>query len=169
MPPSKYTPAMLAPLVRDSLSLAAVLRGLNLKQTGGSQAYIRRLIRDYGLDTSHFLGIRANHGSVHRGGPDKRTPVQILVVRDRPARPEDPHRLRRALCETGLPYQCAVCGLLAEWQGQPLQLQIDHLNGERCDNRAENLRFICPNCHSQTANFGAKNKRRPAQDPPLNP
>ncbi|MDQ2809114.1 MAG: HNH endonuclease [Chloroflexota bacterium] len=156
---TKYTPDILAPLVRDSVSLAGVLRKLDLKQTGGSQAYLRRLIRDYGLDTSHFLGVRANHGSVHRGGPDKRTAAQILVARDRLARVEDPRRLRRALCEIGRAYECAVCGLPPEWQGQPLPLQIDHLNGERWDNHAENLRFICPNCHSQTANFGAKNKR----------
>ncbi len=169
MPISKYTPDILAPLVRDSRSLAAVLRALNLKQTGGSQAYIRRLIRAYGLDTSHFLGIRANHGSTHRGGPDKRTPAQILVARDRLAQPVRPAQLRRALLEIGRDYCCAVCGLAAQWQGRPLDLQIDHLNGERWDNRAGNLRFICPNCHSQTANFGAKNKSPRGKDPPLVP
>ena len=155
---TKYTAGVLAPLVRDSVSFADVLRKLDLKQTGGSQAYLRRLIREYGLDTSHFLGVRANQGAAHRGGPDKRTAAQILVVRDRLAHPVKPAQLRRALLEIGREYHCAVCGLDAQWQGRPLNLQIDHMNGERWDNRAVNLRFICPNCHSQTANFGAKNK-----------
>jgi protein-arginine kinase activator protein McsA len=48
-----------------------------------------------------------------------------------------------------------------EWNGQPLRLQIDHINGNPVDNRQENLRFLCPNCHSQTINFGTKNVKRP--------
>jgi len=61
--------------------------------------------------------------------------------------------------------RCAVCGLAAQWSGMPLTLQLDHVNGIYDDNRFENLRWLCPNCHSQTATFAGKGKRRAATAP----
>lgn len=57
-----------------------------------------------------------------------------------------------------LEYKCALCGNIGEWQGQLLTLQIDHINGIRNDNRKENLRWLCPNCHSQTETFCGRNQ-----------
>jgi hypothetical protein len=66
-------------------------------------------------------------------------------------------KLRLALLESGVEHKCAVCGLPPYWNSKYLQLQIDHINGVGTDNRIENLRFICGNCHLQTENFGVKN------------
>lgn len=55
-------------------------------------------------------------------------------------------------------YVCSGCGLNNEWNNKVLCLQIDHINGIRNDNRLENLRFLCPNCHSQTETWCSKNK-----------
>lgn len=55
-----------------------------------------------------------------------------------------------------LDYKCNACGI-HEWNGQSLSLQLDHINGENNDHRLENLRFLCPNCHSQTPTFCGKN------------
>ena len=52
--------------------------------------------------------------------------------------------------------QCS-CGNKGEWQDKKLTLDIDHINGNHRDHRLENLRFICPNCHSQTPSFRNKN------------
>jgi len=60
------------------------------------------------------------------------------------------------LKEKLLPYQCS-CGNTGNWQGKELTLDIDHINGNHRDHRLENLRFICPNCHSQTFSFRNKN------------
>lgn len=57
-----------------------------------------------------------------------------------------------------LEYKCAICGNPGEWNGVSLTLQIDHINGIRNDNRIENLRWLCPNCHSQTDTYTGKNK-----------
>lgn len=56
-----------------------------------------------------------------------------------------------------LSHKCSVCGLEPEWNGQRLTLQIDHINGINTDHRIENLRFLCPNCHSQTPNYAGAN------------
>lgn len=55
---------------------------------------------------------------------------------------------------------CSVCGQLPEWNGKPLVLQLDHINGIFDDNRLENLRIICGHCHSQTDTFAGRNKKR---------
>lgn len=154
MPGRKYTFQKLKPLVEVSLSYAEVLRRLGLKQTGGSQTNIKRLVQEYEFSTSHFLGRARNRGDEHRGGPKKATADEILVLRDRLARPESAYRLRRALIEIGIPYRCAFCGIEGIWNDKPLMLTVDHINGHRYDNRRENLRFLCPNCHSQTPTFG---------------
>ena len=55
-----------------------------------------------------------------------------------------------------LEYKCSICNLV-EWNGKAISLQLDHINGQRKDNRIENLRLLCPNCHSQTDTFCGKN------------
>lgn len=54
-------------------------------------------------------------------------------------------------------YKCEVCGI-SDWQGKPISLQLDHIDGNADNNHEDNLRLLCPNCHSQTDTFGAKNK-----------
>jgi Zn finger protein HypA/HybF involved in hydrogenase expression len=58
-------------------------------------------------------------------------------------------------------HECEECGLI-EWRGRPLSLALHHVNGDGHDNRLENLALLCPNCHSQTPNFGVKNQARKA-------
>lgn len=153
MPKCKYTVEMLQPIVETSLSYAEALRRLGLKQTGGSQSNIKRLVQGYGINADHFLGQARNQGDEHRG-PGKSPAEEILILRDPLAQPEKAFKLRRAMIEIGLPYRCAMCGLEAVWNGTALLLTVDHINGRRNDNRRENLRFLCPNCHSQTPTFG---------------
>ena len=62
---------------------------------------------------------------------------------------EKAHVLRRAMIAVGVPYKCGECSQLPVWNGQPLTLDVDHVNGDWHDDRIENLRSLCPNCHTQ--------------------
>jgi 5-methylcytosine-specific restriction endonuclease McrA len=65
----------------------------------------------------------------------------------------------RLLKEKLIEYKCVKCGNTGEWQGEPLSLQLDHINGNNKDHRLENLRLLCPNCHSQTKTYSGKNSK----------
>lgn len=151
-PRQRYSRAALAEAAAASVSFAGVLRHLGIAQAGGSQAYLARRIRKEGIDISHFTG------QAHMTGREGRrlSAAEVLVVR-----PPGSHRmktptLRRAMLEAGLAEQCAVCGLLPLWQERRLTLVIDHVNGDWLDNREGNVRFLCPNCHAQTATWCRK-------------
>jgi len=66
---------------------------------------------------------------------------------------------KRLLREGWLRNECYECGMPPIWRGRPLSLQLDHIDGNGCDHRLENLRMLCPNCHSQTDTFGVKNRK----------
>ena len=77
------------------------------------------------------------------------------------ARPfhEKPKYLRRAILEAKQNSMCLICGI-SDWMGKPIVLHLDHVNGDNSDNREENNRLICPNCHSQTETYAGKNVKR---------
>lgn len=151
---NKYTVELLHPLVADSYSVAEVCRKLGKNDNGSQVSYLSKVIKHLGLDVSHFLGRRANSGTRHRGGNRCLGWNEVLVLRE--SRREAAHRLRRALIEMGREYICQICGQKPTWNGQPLVLQVDHVNGSFLDCRQENVRFLCPNCHTQTDNWGSK-------------
>ncbi len=71
------------------------------------------------------------------------------------------HRLKRRVIEQQmLEHSCQECGLGHEWNGKPIVLQLDHINGVNNDHRIENLRFLCPNCHTQQDTYAAKNIKK---------
>ena len=153
----RYTKELLEEVVRKSCSVQHVMRNLGLKLAGGTHSHISKKIRKFEIDTSHFIEQGLNAGEHHKGGPDKLHFSAILVYDRRNGLKERTSRLRNALIEAGVPHKCAVCNSDPEWLGKPLTLQIDHANGDNLDNSPENVRFLCPNCHSQTETF---NKRK---------
>ncbi|MER7998591.1 HNH endonuclease [Streptomyces sp. NPDC095613] len=139
--------AALREAVPTASSYADVMRVLGLPVNDTNHRRVRRRVGQLGLDTSHFK--RRTWGPVRArlSAPvARRTLVELPEGSPRTNRA----RLHRALRETGVPYRCASCGNTGEWLGHPMTLQIDHVNGDWRDNRAENLRYLCPNCHALT-------------------
>jgi len=154
----KYTAEFLTPIVQQATSYYDVLRLLGLKYGGGTYAYLKKKITTLGIDTSHFKGKSWNSGRGHVGGAE-RLAWQDVLVNDRfnGEHKEDVNRLRRAMKESGIEEICAECGSNTTWNNLPLRLQIDHRDGNKLNNLQTNVRFLCPNCHSQTENWGAGN------------
>lgn len=147
----KYDKSVLEEAAAQCVSVAGILRILNLRQAGGTHSLIVRRLKEYGIDTSHFKGQATNSGERHYG-PRKRTWQEILVKRTS-GRRTHAYLLRRALLESGVAYSCHVCNLGGSWFGKPLMLQVNHKNRDWLDDRHLNLEFICPNCHSQTSGW----------------
>ncbi|BDM66982.1 hypothetical protein HEK616_04690 [Streptomyces nigrescens] len=143
----------LASAVASSRSIAGVLRQLGLPVGSSSRRAVRRDIDAYGLSTAHFTGQAHGRGVP---SPHRRRADDILRQRPSGSRRERTVLLRRALDEKRVPRRCAACGLGDCWQGKRLVLEIDHVNGDRLDNRLENLRYLCPSCHSQTRTFSRR-------------
>ena len=74
--------------------------------------------------------------------------------------PRQRSHIKSRLLNAGiLKNKCECCGI-EDWQGRPLKMHIDHINGVKDDHRIENLRMLCPNCHSQTPTYGGRNVKR---------
>lgn len=156
----RYTPQALAEAAARSRNVTEVLRLLGVRLSGGSHAHISRQLKRFGIDTSHFTGQAHNRGT--RG---RRIPAPDLLVKlPEGSRRIPGTRLKRALATIGLPENCEGCGTGPVWQGAPLTLHVDHINGDFLDNRPHNLRLLCPNCHSQTATYAGA-RRPPAVAP----
>lgn len=142
-------------LLNNSSTISEVLFKLGYSVKGNSWGFakIRQRMSDLNLDGSVFKGKSpiTKYGSLHKVNAS-----DILKPNCKHARSV----LRRYVIKNNLiPYRCAICGCV-EWQGRTLSLELDHINGINNDNRIENLRFLCPNCHSQTTTYGSRNQQR---------
>lgn len=161
-PPGRCPPpddAQVRVAVAASVSIAETLRRLGRPDNSRLRAQLRGWIAGAGADTSHFLG--QGHQRGRAGTAPVRPAADVLVKHHRTGRTRTAV-LRRCMRLMGIAELCAVCGTGPMWQGRPMVLEIDHVNGDRDDDRLSNLRFLCPNCHAVTGTWCRAPRRRPA-------
>lgn len=141
-------------LVSQSFSYSEILRRLNLKTKGGSSTdVLKQRIRDLDCDISHFL-VKTKNLSFQ-----ERIPINDILV-ENSNYANTSYLKKRILDERLLEYKCQECGNNGVWNNKKLKLHLDHINGINNDHRIGNLRFLCPNCHSQTPTYSGKNKKQ---------
>lgn len=141
-------------LLKKSSTISEVLFKLGYTVKGNSWGYsqVKRRMDDLNLDYSIFKGKSAVIKTNKLNNVRKEDILKENCKHQRTV-------LRRYIIKNNLiPYKCAICGC-TEWQGKTLSLELDHINGVNNDNRLENLRFLCPNCHSQTSTYGSRNQQ----------
>ncbi|MGW6261468.1 HNH endonuclease [Streptomyces sp. NPDC055085] len=155
--PGLIPPETLGPAAARSSSLAGLLKALGMADNATSRARVTRSAETYGITFDHFTG------QGHRRGvpsPRRKSAEQVLRRGAPGSRRTRTTLLRRALDDLGVPHTCAECGIGDSWRGRRLVLEIDHVNGDRRDDRLENLRYLCPSCHSQTATHSRRGPSR---------
>ena len=141
-------------LLKKSSTIFEVLFKLGYTVKGNSWGYsqVKRRMDDLNLDYSIFKGKSAVTKITKLNNVRKEDILKENCKHQRTV-------LRRYVIKNNLiTYKCAICGC-TEWQGKTLSLELDHINGINNDNRLENLRFLCPNCHSQTSTYGSRNQQ----------
>ena len=142
-------------LIKNSTNISEVLFKLGYSVKGNSWGFsqVRKRMTDLNIPMSYFKG---KSSMIEKSKENNLTAEMLFKENCKHAR----NCLRRFIIKNNLlPYKCAICGAL-EWNGKTLSLELDHINGINDDNRLENLRFLCPNCHSQTTTYGSRNQQR---------
>jgi len=136
-------------IIEKSYSFTQVLSHLGYTSfSGHALVNIKERIKIENIDISHF-----SHKPIYKF--TKVPNLKIFIKNSTYCR----RSLKKRIIEENLiNYMCEICGNVGDWMGHTISLELDHKNGVNNDNRLNNLRFLCPNCHATTPTYSGKNK-----------
>lgn len=151
-----WTPGELQKAVSSSTSIRQVIYKLGLIPAGGNYDQVKKYISEQELSIGHFTGQAWNRGLKGVGKP--RLSLENILVANSTFQS---YKLKRRLFAEGVKTPtCEECGWAEKAVEGHLPLELDHINGDRHDNRLENLRILCPNCHSLKPTHRGKNRKK---------
>ena len=148
----KYTKELIENICRESSSYRQCLNKLGLKEAGGNYACIKKKIKEYNIDISHFHHKAWNKGK--KIGP-KRSLEDYLSNKQTIQSWKLKNRL---LKDQIFSHKCCNCNRTM-WLDKKIPLELHHIDGNNSNNNLDNLSLLCPNCHALTDNYRAKNKK----------
>lgn len=152
----RWTDTDLIDAVATSRSLRHVIHRLGLVPAGGNYVHVSKRIQMLELSTEHFTGQGWLRG-IKRPFKNEKPLKQILIRHSS----FQSHKLKLRLFKEGKKKQlCEECGWAKSADNGRIPLELDHINGDRTDNRITNLRILCPNCHSLKPTHRGRNKKR---------
>ncbi len=150
----RWNTEQLTAAVKNSSSIRQVIKVLGLVPAGGNYVQVKFYIAQLNLDISHFTGKAWNSGLRHP--PKFHIPLDSILTA---SSNYQSYKLKRRLFKANLkPAVCEICGWAQVSADGRLPLELDHINGDHSDNRLENLRILCPNCHSLQPTHRGRNK-----------
>jgi hypothetical protein len=150
----RYDKQAFQDLVSSCKSKGDLVNALKLSVSGSSYNIVQELIETWGIDTSSLQGRAWNRG---KHLPKKYTTEDLLSNKQY----MHTSALKKRLLKEGiLENTCSLCDMKNEWNGKPIVLHLDHIDGDRFNNKLSNLRIICPNCHSQTETYCSRNRNK---------
>lgn len=137
-------------LVNKCSNISDILKELGYSTNGNSWGY--QIVKER-MEKLNLFFTRRN--SMYYNKDNTALPLEKILIKDSEY---NRTKLKTRLVKEGLKeHKCECCGI-SEWNGKPLTLQLHHINGIHNDNRLSNLQLLCPNCHSQTENFGTRGR-----------
>lgn len=152
-----YTDEELQQILDTSSSRREVVERIGLSDRSGNKRTLQLQIDKRNLSTKKLEENKQKSliQNAKRSSIMAAIPLEEILVEN--STYTNMNSLKRRLVNAGiLKYECKICGI-SSWNGKKLSLQLDHKNGIHSDNRIENIRLLCPNCHSQTDTYGGKN------------
>lgn len=146
----KLTKENIEEAIRNTDSMAAAAAHIGVHKNT-----FRKYAERYGVYSPTSKKDSAQRGGLVSGGWNK-IPLNEILDGLWPSYSTS-HLSKRLRKDSILEYVCQSCGNIGEWENKPLTLELDHVNGDRTDHKIENLRFLCPNCHTQTPTYKSKN------------